>query len=130
MHLACINPDPIILKNFFRMYPTSFQTDGKGRDLIHYAVANRNPDILEFLIQKRQIINNTDNEGITPMMIACKLNRIKSVQLLLEDQQKQQATLDPKDKDYQHYASFYSYMDTSGPFQQTPLHYACKSNAI
>ena len=95
------------------MYPTSFQTDGKGRDLIHYAVANRNPDILEFLIQKRQIINNTDNEGITPMMIACKLNRIKSVQLLLEDQQKQQATLDPKDKDYQHYASFYSYMDTS-----------------
>jgi ankyrin repeat protein len=50
MHLACINPDPAILKNFFRMYPTSFQTDGKGRDLIHYAVANRNPDILEFLI--------------------------------------------------------------------------------
>jgi len=24
MHLACINPDPSILKNFFRLYPTSF----------------------------------------------------------------------------------------------------------
>jgi ankyrin repeat protein len=67
------------------MYPTSFQTDGKGRDLIHYAAANKNPDILEFLIQKRQIINNADNEGLTPMMVACKLGRIKSVQLLLED---------------------------------------------
>lgn len=130
MHLACVNPDPAILKNFFRMYPTSFQTDGKGRDLIHYAVANKNPDILEFLIQKRQIINNADNEGLTPMMIACKLGRIKSVQLLLEDQAKQQAALDPKDKDYQHYASFYSYMDTPGPYQNTPLHYAAKHNSI
>jgi ankyrin repeat protein len=64
------------------------------------------------------------------MMIACKLGRIKSVQLLLEDQRKQQATLDPKDKDYQHYASFYSYMDTQGPYQNTPLHYAAKHNQV
>ena len=52
-HIACINPDPTILQVFFRMYPTSLQTDSKGRDLIHYAVMNHNPDVLELLVGKR-----------------------------------------------------------------------------
>ena len=52
-HIACINPDPTILQNYFRMYPTALQLDAKGRDLIHYAVMNENPEILEFLISKR-----------------------------------------------------------------------------
>ena len=79
-HIACINPDPTILQVFFRFYPTSLQIDSKGRDLIHYAVMNRNPDVLSFLISKRQIVNNTDNDGMTPLMLACKYGKTKAVQ--------------------------------------------------
>ena len=59
--------------------------DSKGRDLVHYAVMNRNSDALEFLINRRQIVNNTDNDGMTPLMLACKYGMAKSVELLLQD---------------------------------------------
>ena len=52
-HIACINPDPSILQHYFRMYPTALQLDSKGRDLIHYAVMNDNPEVLDFLVSKR-----------------------------------------------------------------------------
>lgn len=52
-HIACINPDPSILQHYFRMYPTALQLDAKGRDLIHYAVMNVNPEVLNFLVSKR-----------------------------------------------------------------------------
>ena len=59
--------------------------DSKGRDLVHYAAMNSNSDVLEFLMNKRQIMNNTDNDGMTPLMLACKYGMHKSVELLLQD---------------------------------------------
>ena len=84
-HIACINPDASILQVFFRMYPTVLQLDSKGRDLIHYAVMNDNPEILDFLISKRQMVNNADSDGMTPLMLACKYGRREAVNLLIDD---------------------------------------------
>lgn len=38
--------------------------------------------------------------------------------------------MDKKDKDYEHYAKFYSYVDAVGPYKNTPLHYAMKSRSL
>ena len=129
-HIACINPDPTILQNFFRMYPTALQLDGKGRDLIHYAVMNENPDVLELLIAKRQMVNNADSDNVTPLMLACKYGKASAVSQLIDDQMNQLAQLDKKDEDYEHYAKFYSYVDSVGPYKNTPLHYAMRSGQL
>lgn len=52
---------------------------------MHYAAACVTPDALEFMIKKKQEVNNQDVNGITPLMIACKLGRIENVKLLLEE---------------------------------------------
>ena len=83
--IACINPDISILQNFFRMYPTALQLDSKGRDLIHYAVMNDNPEILDFLISKRQMVNNADSDGVTPLMLACKYGKKSAVAMIIND---------------------------------------------
>ena len=129
-HIACINPDPTILQNFFRMYPTALQLDAKGRDLVHYAVMNDNPDALELLISKRQMVNNADSEGVTPLMLACKYGKLSAVAQLIDDQRKQKDQLDKKDEDYEHYAKVYSYVDSVGPYKNTPLHYAMRSGQL
>ena len=129
-HIACINPDPTALHVFFRMYPTSLQTDQKGRDLIHYAVMNQNQAILEFLLSKKQIVNNADSEGITPLMLACKYGKEASVALILEDQEAQKEKLDKDDKDFSFYDNFYSYCDSVGPYKNTPLHYAVRGGSL
>lgn len=85
MHIAAVNPDPSVFKLYFKQNPTSMVLDSEQRDLVHYAVANHNPDVLKFLIQKKVEINNRDAEGNTPLMIACKLGRLQSVQLILEE---------------------------------------------
>lgn len=67
------------------MYPTTLQLDAKGRDLIHYAVMNQNPEILEFLLSKRQMVNNADSDGVTPLMLACKYGKHQQVKMLIDD---------------------------------------------
>lgn len=84
MHLAAVNPDPAVFKLFFKANPSSLVFDAEQRDLVHYAVANHNPDVLRLLAQKRVELNNRDAEGFTPLMLACKLGRIEAVQILLE----------------------------------------------
>ena len=76
------------------------------------------------------MVNNADNDGLPPLMVACKRRRIKSVLLLLEEQRNQLSLLDPKDKDFKHYESFYNYMNSVGPYKNQPLHYACKTGNI
>ena len=63
---------------------------------MHYAAANLSSDVIEFLISKRIDINNStyyknlyvlgDAKGRTPLMIACKLGRIKNVGAIIEEQ--------------------------------------------
>lgn len=78
-HMAAINPDPSVLKKYFKAYPTIMQQDAQQRDIVHYAAANKNSDALEFLISKNADINNRDMKGVTPLMIACKLGRAANV---------------------------------------------------
>jgi len=79
MHIAAVNPDPAVFKLYFKANPTSLVFDMEQRDLVHYAVANHNTDVLKLLIQKKVELNNRDIEGFTPLMIACKLGRLEAV---------------------------------------------------
>ena len=91
---------------------------------------NVNEEILQFLLSKRQMVNNADMDGITPLMLACKYGRLKQVNMLIADQELQKKALDKKDKDFEHYAKFYSYVDSVGPYKNTPLHYAMRSGSL
>jgi hypothetical protein len=50
LHCACINPNPHVLKTFLRICPTFSLPDKNRRNLVHYAAANTNPDIIRFLL--------------------------------------------------------------------------------
>ena len=76
------------------------------------------------------MVNNADSDGVTPLMLACKYGKHQQVKMLIDDQERQQKALDKKDKDYEHYAKFYSYVDSVGPYKNTPLHYAMKSGSL
>lgn len=91
---------------------------------------NQESSILQFLLSKKQIVNNADSEGVTPLMLACKYARETSVALILEDQETQKEKLDKEDKDFVFYNNFYSYCDSVGPYKNTPLHYAVRGGSL
>jgi len=127
MHLACINPDPSMLRKYFKVNPTAKVADDDQRDLIHYAAANKGTDCLQFLIDKKSDMNQRDAKGMTPLMIACKLGRIENVGLLLQEGQRQLDNLDKKDPDFDSYSTYFKYATSLGPKKNTPLHYAAQS---
>jgi ankyrin repeat protein len=57
LHVACINPSIKVFKMFFAVVPDMSVNDSNSRKLIHFAAANKSPDILEFLITKGAQIN-------------------------------------------------------------------------
>ena len=60
MHIAAVNPDPTVFKLFFKHNPTASVLDSEQRDIVHYAAANANPEILEHLVIKRvELLNNS-----------------------------------------------------------------------
>lgn len=84
LHCACINPNPTVLKTFLRICPTFSLPDKNRRNLVHYAAANTNPDIIRFLLANGCDANELDSSRRTPLMIACDLGRIQNVEVLLE----------------------------------------------
>ncbi|MEP6803044.1 MAG: ankyrin repeat domain-containing protein [Flavobacterium sp.] len=55
-------------------------------DALYVAIENKNLKIVEFLINKKAKINQIyDEEGLTPLVLACKLNDIEIVKLLLKN---------------------------------------------
>ena len=118
--MAAINPDPTIFQLFYKAYPTSNILDAEQRDLVHYAAANHNPDILEFLIQKKVEVNNRDAKGYTPLMIACILGRTENVKLLIEESQKLMKGCD--DEQEKSVFKFTTYQ--GGAKNNSPLHWA------
>ncbi len=53
MHLASINPNPMMLRKYFKVSPTTQVQDEDMRDLTHYAAAAHTSAALEFFIQKK-----------------------------------------------------------------------------
>jgi len=49
---------------------------------------NENPEILDFLLSKRQMVNNADSDGVTPLMLACKYGKKSAVAMIINDQEK------------------------------------------
>ena len=71
LHCACINPDPHIIKAFHKLCPIFSLPDKNRRNLIHYAAANVNSDIIKYLLANGADPNELDSLRRTPLMIAC-----------------------------------------------------------
>ena len=54
------------------------------RNLVHYAAANENPDILEFLIKSGADPNEFDSRKTTPLMIAAELGKLHNIKVIIE----------------------------------------------
>lgn len=70
LHCACINPNLDILKSLMKMCPIFSLPDKNRRNLVHYAAANHNSDILRFLLKNGCEANELDTWRKTPLMIA------------------------------------------------------------
>jgi ankyrin repeat protein len=64
--------------------PTFSLPDKNRRNLIHYAAANANSDVIRFLLANGCDANELDVQRKTPLMIAAELGRLQNVQALLE----------------------------------------------
>ncbi len=58
--------------------------DGRGRSLLHWAVACKQPKIFDFLIKKGIKINETDNQEKTPLHIAVQFNNVEYFEKLVK----------------------------------------------
>lgn len=84
LHCACINPNLDVLVSLIKLHPIFSLPDKNRRNLIHYAAANENPEIIKFLLKNGSDPNELDSMRLTPLMIACKLGKIEVVKALLE----------------------------------------------
>ena len=84
LHCAAIIPDTTMLKRFFTFSNGTDFTDDSGWTLAHYAATCKTDDPLKFLIKNNFALNNGDNEGVTPLMVAARLGRYHNVVALIE----------------------------------------------
>ena len=61
LHCACINPNLNVLKAMLKVCPTFSLPDKNRRNLIHYAAANQNSDIIKFLLANGCDANELDS---------------------------------------------------------------------
>ena len=74
LHCACINPDTGPLEALLRVSPDLNIQDLDSRKLVHYAAASTSDAPLKFLAGKGANLLDTDKQGVTPLIIACKVS--------------------------------------------------------
>jgi len=84
LHCACIHPNPNILKALLKQMPMFSMPDHQRKNLVHYAAANENGEVMKFLLQNGADPNELDAQRITPLMIACRLGKLEVVRVILE----------------------------------------------
>ena len=57
--------------------------DDRGRDLVHYAAANEDKGVMEFLVELGADTTLLDKRGMSPLHLACKHGRGETAVLLL-----------------------------------------------
>jgi ankyrin repeat protein len=82
IHLAYFN-EKILQEILDYGEELNFQ-DKKGRKPIFYAVVYKSSGPLILLLENKCSLNDRDNQGYTPLILACKRGRYKNVKLLLE----------------------------------------------
>jgi ankyrin repeat protein len=85
LHVACINPNPEVLRMFLEVNPDFNMTDTNMRRPIHYAAANENPGALKLLLEKGANLMDVDTQKTTPLHAAAMASRATNVKLILEE---------------------------------------------
>lgn len=76
-------------------------------NILHQAVAKEDPNFIIQLLENGADINKKDKNGLTPLLVACKWNYLKSIKILLE------------------HGANVNLMNVN---RETPLFYACVKN--
>ena len=87
---SCYSPDTGPLEALFRVNPDLYVTDSDQKKLVHYAAACQDVGPIKFLESKGANFLDTDKEGNTPLMIACKIGRVKTAKFIIEKVAKQE----------------------------------------
>ncbi|XP_072217722.1 85/88 kDa calcium-independent phospholipase A2 isoform X2 [Excalfactoria chinensis] len=85
LHLACRKGDMTCLQELLESHARVDITDRKGETVFHYAVRGSNPYIIELLSSAPTVgVNHLNNEGLTPLYLACQLGKEDMVRTLLK----------------------------------------------
>ena len=84
LHCASINPDIGPLEALFRVSPDVNVADGDQKKLVHYAAACKTIGPIKFLAEKGANMMDTDKQGLTPLLTACKVGRAPTAQFIIE----------------------------------------------
>ena len=87
IHRIACNGDLVQLDSLLSEQPLAIK-DGRGRTLMHWAVACRQKEIFDFLVKRGLPIHAEDNEGDTPLYVAIQFNIEDFFQTLLEMEKK------------------------------------------
>ncbi len=110
MHIAAERGNLIAAKALNAMNSSLERKDYEKRGPIHWAAQNGHVDVVEYLVQEnRSLILSIDNQGRTPLHIACLYNRPKVTEKLLK---------------------FGAIMDLRSNSHETPLEGAIRHNHI
>lgn len=81
--LKCVIPAIFIFTAIACSYPDVKNRDETGNTALHYAVFNRDTDLVKRLIRKGADVNAVNNYGITPLQCAAYVNNDEIIQLLI-----------------------------------------------
>ena len=84
LHCACVNPNTGPLEALLKVNPDLNISDSDQKKLVHYAAACNGLGPMKFLVEKGANLLDTDKEGLTPLLIACKVGRAETVDYLIE----------------------------------------------
>uniref|UniRef100_A0A6P7H2G3 Uncharacterized protein LOC114346091 n=1 Tax=Diabrotica virgifera virgifera TaxID=50390 RepID=A0A6P7H2G3_DIAVI len=73
-----------VLFNYIRIEITSTEESSVADDALLYTIQNDAVDFLKFLLEKGYPINKRDNEGVTPLILACRYRSLGCADHLLD----------------------------------------------
>ncbi|XP_006890272.1 PREDICTED: 85/88 kDa calcium-independent phospholipase A2 [Elephantulus edwardii] len=85
LHLACRKGDGEMLVELMQYCHAQIDaTDNHGETVFHYAVQGDNPQVLQLLGKTTSTgLNQANNEGLTPLHVACQMGKQEMVRVLL-----------------------------------------------
>ena len=81
---AAINPNFDVFKTVHDNLEDNFLRDEQNSSLIFYAALNKNPKILEYLLERGVEFKEANKVKMTPLLVAAQVGRHENVELLLK----------------------------------------------
>ena len=78
LHLACLNPNPSVLKRMLAIAGNPSLTDDNRKSLAHYAALNENEEVMQVLVRAKGQLDLVDSTRTTPLHAALKAKNVRT----------------------------------------------------